>query len=119
MRIRRHKKSHIVELADHSVWRIWPADIPKTLLWLRRTDLELTRIEHEVCTHALLDRATGVAVRVIDGGARWPVDRVRRLLASPDRADNGMDGSKSGRRPPATGMPPAGAPAAWRPQRDA
>ena len=34
MQIKRHDRSHMVELRDGSAWRIWPGDIPKTLQWL-------------------------------------------------------------------------------------
>ena len=34
MQIKRHDRSHLVELRDGSAWRIWPGDIPKTLQWL-------------------------------------------------------------------------------------
>jgi hypothetical protein len=30
MQIKRHDRSHLVELRDGSAWRIWPGDIPKT-----------------------------------------------------------------------------------------
>ncbi len=99
MRIRRHKASHIVELADGSTWRIWPADIPNTLQWVRTTQLDEIEIEHEICTHALIDRADGSHVRVIDAGARWPVDAVRRLLG------DCLVGPDQGRSRPATSGP--------------
>jgi hypothetical protein len=34
MQITKHEKSYIVELSDHSAWRIWPADMTDTLQWL-------------------------------------------------------------------------------------
>src|SRR6266550_4628760 len=34
MQIKKHDRSHMVELRDGSAWRIWPGDIPKTLQWL-------------------------------------------------------------------------------------
>ncbi len=90
MRIKKHKKSYVVGLADGSVWRIWPADIPKTLRWLPRTELDVVEIEHEVCSHALVDRADGSQVRVIDAKACWPVDAVRQLLSAADGRHDGV-----------------------------
>jgi hypothetical protein len=31
MQIKKHDRSHMVELRDGSAWRIWPGDISKTL----------------------------------------------------------------------------------------
>src|SRR6266508_4053227 len=31
MQIKKHDRSHMVELRDGSAWRIWPGDIPKSL----------------------------------------------------------------------------------------
>ncbi len=87
MRIRKHKKSHIVELADHSTWRIWPADLATTLLWSRHVDLDVVEIDHDVCSHALVDRATGLKVRVVDASASWPVELVRQSLGIAERLD--------------------------------
>jgi len=80
MRIKRHGKSHIVRLSDESVWHIWPGDLAKTLGWLPTTDLEVIRIDHDVCSHALVDCSDGSSVRVSNAAAKWPLDRVRRLL---------------------------------------
>jgi hypothetical protein len=81
MRIKRHDKSHIVELTDSSVWRLWPGDLDKTLGWLPTTDIEIVRIDHKLCSHALLSRSDGSRVKASRAGAEWPVDLVRRLLA--------------------------------------
>jgi hypothetical protein len=68
-------------LNDESAWRIWPSDVPETLRWLPTTELDLEMIEHEICTHALVDRADGSRVRVISASAQWPVRAVRRSLS--------------------------------------
>jgi hypothetical protein len=68
-------------LSDESAWRIWPGDVPETLRWLSTTELDLEMIEHEICTHALVDRAGGSQVRVISAAAEWPAHAVRRSLA--------------------------------------
>jgi hypothetical protein len=80
MLIVKHDKSHIVELEDGSRWRIWPGDIAATLQWLPTTELEVLAIDHEFCTHALVDQRDGSRVGVIDAGADWPAEQVRRLL---------------------------------------
>ena len=41
MRIRKHEKSHIVELEDGSAWRIWPADLAIPLHWMPSTRLDV------------------------------------------------------------------------------
>jgi hypothetical protein len=80
MRIKRHDRSHIVELSDGSVWRIWPGDVSKTLQWRPTTELEVVDIEDKICSHALAARADGSRVRVISAGEDWPADAVRRVL---------------------------------------
>jgi hypothetical protein len=80
MRIKKHDRSHMVELADGSAWRIWPSDIPQTLGWRATTEIEVAQIEHDLCSHALVDRASGAKVRVITAAAAWPADAVRRSL---------------------------------------
>ena len=37
-------------------------------------------IEHEICTHALVERTDGSRVRVISASAQWPVQAVKRSL---------------------------------------
>jgi hypothetical protein len=44
MQIKQHDRSHLVELRDGSAWRIWPGDIPKTLLWLPTTDIDVAAL---------------------------------------------------------------------------
>ena len=80
MRIKRHRKSHIVRLSDESVWHIWPGDLAKTLGWLPTTDLKVISIDHDVCSHALVDCSDGSSVRVSNAAGKWPLDQVRRLL---------------------------------------
>jgi hypothetical protein len=80
MRIKRHDRSHIVELSDGSAWRIWPGDAPKTLEWLSATEIEVADSDDEICSHALVNRSDGSRVRVIRASADWPVQAVRRSL---------------------------------------
>jgi hypothetical protein len=80
MRIEQHDKSHIVELEDGSRWQIWPGDIATTLQWLPTTELQISAIQDELCSHALIDREGGSRVRVIEASAAWPVAEVRQSL---------------------------------------
>jgi len=80
MQIKRHDKSHIVMLSDGSAWRIWPGDISETLRWQPTTQFRVADIEHDICSHALVDRADGSRVRVIRASADWPVHAVQRSL---------------------------------------
>jgi len=80
MLIEKHDKSHIVQLEDGSRWRIWPGDIATTLHWLPTTELQVVAIDHEFCTHALVDRAEGSRVGVIQADTDWPAEQVRRFL---------------------------------------
>jgi hypothetical protein len=81
MLIKKHDRSHIVELRDGSAWRIWPGDIPETLQWLSNTDIDVAEIDHEICSHALVNRSNGSRVRVIRESAGWPAAAVRRSLS--------------------------------------
>ena len=80
MLIKNHDKSRIVELEDGSLWRIWPGDLALTLNWLPTTDLHVSEISDEFCSHALIDRADGSRVRVIKASKDWPVEQVRRFM---------------------------------------
>ena len=80
MQIKKHDRSHMVELRDGSAWRIWPGDIPKTLQWLPTTEIDVADIDDEICSHALVDRSNGSRVRVISVSAQWPAAAVRRCL---------------------------------------
>jgi hypothetical protein len=48
MLIKKHDKSHIVELEDGSRWRIWPGDIATTLQWLPTTELRVSAISRHI-----------------------------------------------------------------------
>jgi hypothetical protein len=48
MRIRKHSRSHLVELDDGSRWQIFPGDLDATLNWQPDTDLKLVRIDDAV-----------------------------------------------------------------------
>src|SRR6185437_16678194 len=80
MLIKEHDKSDIVELEDGSLWRIWPGDVALTLNWLPTTDLLISEIGDEFCSHALIDQTDGSRVRVIEANEDWPVDRGRRSM---------------------------------------
>jgi hypothetical protein len=54
MQIEKHDKSYIVKLEDGSSWRIWPGDIALTLGWSSITVLEVSEIDDEFCSHALI-----------------------------------------------------------------
>ena len=81
MHITRHNKSYIVKLSDNSVWHIWPGDLAKTLGWLPTTEIEVVKIDHEICSHALVDHSNGSNVKVSSADTKWQRDRVRRVLA--------------------------------------
>jgi hypothetical protein len=80
MKIRSHSESHVVELEDGSVWRIFPGDLDLTLHWKPETELALERIEDEVASHALVSSADNSRVRVIPAGETWPVWQVKSVL---------------------------------------
>jgi hypothetical protein len=80
MRITKHDECYIVELSDRSAWRIWPPDLAKTLLWLSTTEIDVRKIDDEMCSHVLVDRSDGSQVRVITATREWPVDEIRRSL---------------------------------------
>jgi hypothetical protein len=80
MQIKKHDRSHMVELRDGSAWRIWPSDIPKTLEWLPTTEVDVADIDDEICSHALIDRSSGSRVRVISASENWSAAAVRRCL---------------------------------------
>jgi len=51
-----------------------------TLNWLPTTDLRVSEISDEFCSHALIDQADGSWVRVIKASKDWPVEQVRRFM---------------------------------------
>jgi hypothetical protein len=83
MRITKHEKSYIVELSDGSAWRIWPADMAGTLQRLPTTEIDVKKIDDEICSHALINRSDGSQVRVIKANREWPLgDSLRSLRIS-------------------------------------
>jgi hypothetical protein len=80
LQIEKHDKSYIVQLEDGSNWRIWPGDIATTLQWLPTTVLQVTEIEDEFCSHALIDQTEGSRVRAIKASKDWPIKRVQKSL---------------------------------------
>jgi hypothetical protein len=80
MRIKRHDKSHIVELEDGTRWRIWPSDIAATLQWLPTSELQVSAIDHKFCSHVLIDLSNGSRVAVIKADSGWPAKQVQRYL---------------------------------------
>lgn len=79
MRIAKHDEIHIVELEDGSEWRIWPGDLAETLLWAPSSRLAVSKIDDEHCTHALVDRLCGTAVRAVKSHATWTPEHVSLL----------------------------------------
>jgi len=51
-----------------------------TLSWLPTTDLRVSEISDEFCSHALIDQADGSRVRVIKASQNWLVEQVRRFM---------------------------------------
>ena len=84
MHIRTHDKAYSVVLEDGSEWKIWPADLPATLQWEPSSDLEIEEIDDddEVCTHAIVDRAHGTCVRVIEATEEWAPEQMEAWLVS-------------------------------------
>jgi hypothetical protein len=80
MRIKRHDKSHIVELEDGTWWRIWPSDIATTLQWLPTSELQVSAIDHKFCSHVLIDQSNGSRVAVMKADTGWPAKQVQRYL---------------------------------------
>jgi len=78
MQIEKHDKSYIVKLEDGSSWRIWPGDIALSLGWSPTTVLEVSEIDDEFCSYALIDKTDGSRVRVIEACKDWPVQQVRQ-----------------------------------------
>jgi hypothetical protein len=78
--IKKHDKSYIVKLEDGSSWRIWPGDIALTLQWSPTTVLQVSAIDDEFCSHALVNQTDGSRVRVIKASEDWSVQQVRQSL---------------------------------------
>src|SRR5262249_17909753 len=62
MPIKNHDKSRIADLENGSLWPIWQGDLALTLNWLPTTDLRVSEISDEFCSHALIDQADGSRV---------------------------------------------------------
>src|SRR6185503_6330357 len=60
--------------------RIWPGDIALTLGWSSITVFEVSEIDDEFCSHALVDKTGGSRVRVIEASKDWPVQKVRQSM---------------------------------------
>jgi hypothetical protein len=77
MRIRKRHNNCTVELDDGSAWRIWPDDVERINEWTHVTRLSVHRFDGSFCTHVLLERLTGICVRVIDAAEHWPSESIR------------------------------------------
>jgi hypothetical protein len=77
MRIRNRGNSCTVELDDGSAWRIWPDDVERIKEWGHSARLSVHRFDGGFCTHVLLDRLTGICVRIINAAEHWPSLAVR------------------------------------------
>jgi hypothetical protein len=81
MRIIKHDKCYLVELSDNSARRIWPADMADTLQWLSTTEIDVKKIDDEMCSHALINRSDRSRVRAIKAHGQWRLDDVQRSLS--------------------------------------
>ena len=82
MRIKKHDKSYIVELEDGSAWRIWPGDLVATLFWMPSSQLAVSEVDDECCTHVLIDRLHGTSVRVVEAATEWVSETIEASLVS-------------------------------------
>ena len=82
MRIKKRETSYIVELEDGSTWRIWPCDLLTSLHWMPTTRFEVSEIDDDHCTHALIDRTTGSRVQVIEAAAAFAPEQIKASLVS-------------------------------------
>ncbi|MBH5371759.1 hypothetical protein [Bradyrhizobium glycinis] len=80
MKIRTHAESHIVELDDGSLWKIFPGDLATTLSWKPETDLRLEPSAERVSSHVLVNPADQTRVRVIAAYESWPDGAVKNAL---------------------------------------
>jgi hypothetical protein len=51
-----------------------------TLQWQPTTEIDVKKIDDEIRSHALINRANGSQVRVIKAKREWPLDETRRSL---------------------------------------
>lgn len=77
MRIRKSGNTCIVELDNGSAWRVWPDDVERIKEWTHITRLSLHRFDGGFCTHVILERLSGICVRVIDAAEHWPSESIR------------------------------------------
>jgi len=75
MQIKKHDESYIVKLEDGSSWRIWPGDIALSLRWLPTTVLQVSAIEDEFCSHALIDQSDGYECARLEQARIGPFSR--------------------------------------------
>ena len=77
MKIRSHRKSHIVELTDGSRWKIFPGDLDISWIWELQSEFRVQDSEDGLSSHEL-DEINGHRVRVIPADEDWPVPESRR-----------------------------------------
>ncbi|WP_407192310.1 hypothetical protein [Bradyrhizobium sp. STM 3566] len=80
MKIRTHAESHVVELDDGSLWKIFPGDLATTLSWKPETDLRLERSAERTSSHVLVNTADQSRVRVIPADETWSDGEVKNAL---------------------------------------
>jgi hypothetical protein len=80
MKIAKHSESHLVELDDGSIWRIFPGDLDVTLSWQPDTELALVPIMDEASSHALVNQTDRSRVRVLARDEKWSVQDVTDIL---------------------------------------
>jgi len=71
-----HEDGEILEMLDGTRWRVWPGDIPTTAIWLPTTSIEIQKIEHEFCSHALLKLPGRQLAKAIPADREWPVKEI-------------------------------------------
>ena len=55
-----------VRIHHGSAWGIWPGDIAATWQWTPSSQIVVSEIDHPYCTHALVERTSGIRARVIE-----------------------------------------------------
>jgi hypothetical protein len=80
MKIRSHRESHIVELDDGSLWKIFPGDLDITLHWEPDTELRVEAVDDDINSHVLVGTADNSRVRVIPADQDWSVNEVKNAL---------------------------------------
>ncbi len=69
-----------LQLIDGSLWRIWPGDIPTSIIWLPTSTIEVQEISDDLCSHRLTNLSNDEQVRAIHGAATWSVENLRDQL---------------------------------------